>query len=310
MIAKCPKVSIIIPMYNAEEFIGSCLKSVLSQDYYNLEVIVIDDGSTDLSLEALESFKNRVIIFSQENSGAPVARNRGLLIASGKYVKFLDSDDVLEEGVIKRQVEKLESLKENDIVYGDYYLDNGSYLKLIKTKLRHKSLAASLILQDILIATPLYRKLQLNSVGGFDESLKSGQEWELHIRLAVAGCNFNYMSIPIFRYRVGHSENTISKKTYKTTYNRRQYDIEKTDLLCEKIKFKMDSDVASAISHRYWWIGRSCLRHGFDDLAKVSFCKSKEISSNYKEYWPFVYKFFCGFFGVRYTEKIFSFRYR
>src|SRR5690554_4822797 len=116
-----PKVSVIIPVYNAEDFIDSCLMSVFEQDYKNLEVIVVDDGSIDASQEKIKSYGDKIKFEYQVNSGAPKARNLGLSIATGKYVKFLDSDDVLEKNIISRQVEKMEGLSERDIVYGDYY---------------------------------------------------------------------------------------------------------------------------------------------------------------------------------------------
>ena len=93
------KISIIIPAYNSGKYIGDCLASVLSQTYSNLEVIIIDDGSTDDTLSLIKKLAandNRIKYVSQNNSGVSAARNRGLSIASGDYVSFLDSDDSLD----------------------------------------------------------------------------------------------------------------------------------------------------------------------------------------------------------------------
>lgn len=90
------KISVIIPVYNTEKYIGRCLKSVLSNTYQNLEVICIDDGSTDLSWNILQNYAEkdkRIKVKKQKNSGVSVARNTGLDLVTGNYVSFVDSDD-------------------------------------------------------------------------------------------------------------------------------------------------------------------------------------------------------------------------
>ncbi|MBK8909688.1 MAG: glycosyltransferase [Rhodospirillales bacterium] len=90
-----PLVSIIIPCWNAEAFVGEAIDSALAQTYRNAEVIVIDDGSTDGSLEVIKSYGDRIRWETGPNRGAPAARNRGLALAAGAYVLFLDADDLL-----------------------------------------------------------------------------------------------------------------------------------------------------------------------------------------------------------------------
>lgn len=101
-------VSVIIPAYNADKFIGECLERVLKQSYTNIEVIVMNDGSNDSTLDIAQSFAkkdNRVKVFSQENSGSSVARINGVKNATGKYILFLDSDDFFVDDAIARLVE-------------------------------------------------------------------------------------------------------------------------------------------------------------------------------------------------------------
>ena len=95
-------ISIIIPIYNCEEYIGRCIESVLNQTYKNFEIICIDDGSTDSSLNIISTYVNkadskRIIVKSIKNSGPSVARNEGIKIANGNYITFVDSDDMLNE---------------------------------------------------------------------------------------------------------------------------------------------------------------------------------------------------------------------
>lgn len=106
-----PLVSVIIPVYNVENYLKECLDSVLNQTYKNIEVIVINDGSTDKSLHILEDYSskfNNIKIIDQENSGQSVARNKGLENAKGKYIYFLDSDDYILPDTLKKLIKKLE----------------------------------------------------------------------------------------------------------------------------------------------------------------------------------------------------------
>ena len=95
-----PKISVIIPVYNVSEFIPKCLVSILNQNFDDIEIICVNDGSSDNSLTILKDFENkdkRIIVIDKENEGSGVARNAGLAIAKGKYVYFVDGDDWLEE---------------------------------------------------------------------------------------------------------------------------------------------------------------------------------------------------------------------
>lgn len=104
-----PLVSVIIPAYNAEGFIAETLRSVTGQTYPNVEAFVVDDGSSDRTVEIARSFAGtKLKVFEQKNSGACVARNLGLSMSTGKYIQFLDADDVLSADKIACQVEVLE----------------------------------------------------------------------------------------------------------------------------------------------------------------------------------------------------------
>ena len=109
------KVSVIIPIYNTEKYLKECLNSVINQSLVDIEIICINDGSTDNSIEILNEFKKqdgRISVISQDNQGQAVARNKGLSLANGEYIYFMDSDDILDLTAL----EKVYSLsKENDL---------------------------------------------------------------------------------------------------------------------------------------------------------------------------------------------------
>ena len=99
-----PKISVIIPVYNVEKYLGECLDSILAQTFQDFEIICVDDGSTDKSLEILQEYKrkdDRFVILQQRHAGAGAARNHGLKLAEGKYIQFLDSDDYFEPTLLE-----------------------------------------------------------------------------------------------------------------------------------------------------------------------------------------------------------------
>ena len=134
------KISLIIPCFNAQLFLQECLTSVFSDDFINeCEVIAIDDGSTDGTAEILKDFAlkhENLVIISQKNSGASVARNAGLKIAKGEFVAFLDSDDELCTGSLEALYKKAKEC-DAQIVIGDFFVLNE------KEKIRQKELESN-----------------------------------------------------------------------------------------------------------------------------------------------------------------------
>ncbi len=120
MINKKPKVSIVIPVYNAEKYLEQCLNSIVSQTYHNIEIICIDDGSKDNSLKILKNYAendNRFIVLNQQNQGAAAARNKGIKMAAGKYIIFLDSDDYFSIDLIDKTLNKAEKFNADIVIF-------------------------------------------------------------------------------------------------------------------------------------------------------------------------------------------------
>lgn len=126
---KFPLVSVIIPTWNRAHMLKTALNSVFSQDYPNIEVIVVDDGSTDDVRDALSPYPDVLFSFLLNHAGQCSTRNLGLDRAHGKYIQLLDSDDALSPGVIKRHVEFLEAHSNVDLVYGDLVKTNTHVLE-------------------------------------------------------------------------------------------------------------------------------------------------------------------------------------
>ena len=131
---KRPRVSVIIPVYNSEKYIGECLESLLAQTLSEFEIICVDDGSTDGSASVLKSFAEkdaRIRVLTQENAGAGAARNHGLRESRGKYLLFLDSDDFFESNMLEKACKTIVHYKADFIVFGcdQYYMDSGEFIR-------------------------------------------------------------------------------------------------------------------------------------------------------------------------------------
>lgn len=128
-----PLISIIVPIYNTEKYLSDCLNSIVSQTYTNLEIILVNDGSEDQSLEICRMFKaidDRIIIVNQENRGVSSARNNGKKYARGKYILFIDADDELTQNMIKILVNDAETNRADITVCGIYEIkDNKTNVK-------------------------------------------------------------------------------------------------------------------------------------------------------------------------------------
>ena len=118
------KLSIIIPVFNVEEYLPKCIESVVNQTYDNLEILLINDGSTDNSGVICDNFAHkdeRVKVVHKENGGLSAARNLGLSLATGHYIAFLDSDDYWNPLFLEKMIEKMESDPSYGLVYSGYY---------------------------------------------------------------------------------------------------------------------------------------------------------------------------------------------
>ena len=188
------RVSVIIPNYNNGKYLEQCIDSVLSQDYDNLEVIVVDDGSTDNSLELLQEYRTRITIISIPHAGASAARNSGILAASGGVIAFLDSDDYWRHDKIRLQIELM--LKENLVVVysGGIETNSGGIQLKVYTPVYSgfcyqyyvKFPAKSII--GLPCSSALIKKENLAISGLFDPTfLDFAEDWDFFRRLSKTG---------------------------------------------------------------------------------------------------------------------------
>lgn len=131
-------ISVIVPIYNMEKYLNKCVDSILNQSYSNLEIILIDDGSTDLSTKICDEYEkkdNRIKVYHKKNGGLSDAKNYGIEKANGKYIAFVDSDDWIEKNMYRNMYQKLKETKSNIVICGRYIeYENGKKRKWYNTK--------------------------------------------------------------------------------------------------------------------------------------------------------------------------------
>lgn len=300
-----PRISIIIPCYNCQEFVAESINSALSQSYSNLEIIVVDDGSTDNSRAVINEYSDvRVLVLRQANQGACVARNLGLKNASGDYVKFLDADDVLAENVISEQVGQLEFAEPGAIIFGYClnFIGDVSNTEMYPKVIRGVTdgFAVTLVLKTILTSCALYPIRYLHEVGGFDDEVTSRQEWALNLKLFLNGFRFQYFDSMVYYRRLHDSEFRISNRRHQS-----EAEMKNLDAIIDLLPEYEDLDYLAAWSSVYWRVGRYILINEGRHQAEIFFEKAKRLSPyGYKKYWPKSYRFSVSIFGLYLPEKV------
>lgn len=203
-------VSVLVPLFNRAKYIQETIKSALSQEYDNLEVIVVDDGSTDGGDNLVESFLDtgRVQLFRHEggaNRGQSISLNLALSKARGEYIAVLDSDDIFLPNKLKDQVGYLQAHPEVGLVYGmGFGVDaSGEQVYKILSENHFEPNDPNKILLDCYFHLPvgsLVRKSVYDQVGGFDESLRAGQDHDMQVRMAEV-TRFGFLPVRVYCYR-------------------------------------------------------------------------------------------------------------
>ncbi len=201
-----PLVSIIIPAYNQAQYVAQTVDSALAQTYPNVEVIVVNDGSTDDTAAILAGYRGRIKCISQANRGLAGARNAGFSVARGEYLLFLDSDDIIPPTKIARHLEWFDQQPDVGVVYSGWqYIDSNGNPLPGETRLRQEGQMLSRLLLSKFYCIPgaaVIKRQILEQAGLFDESLRAEEDTDLWIRAAQAGCKFGYIDELLLHYRL------------------------------------------------------------------------------------------------------------
>jgi len=200
-----PKVSIVIPVHNGEDFVADAIESALSQTLEPLEVIVVDDGSTDGTANILKRYEDRIAIVSQENQGPSAARNKGIKMSRGEYVSFIDSDDFIVAEKSAQQSQILDRHPEVGLCYGICRAIDGRDGSVIKTT-RPRDGPSDRSKAPFPPYYPtlafMVRREWLDKVGGYDEGIRRSEDTDLRFKLWAAGCVFMSHTDLVGTYRI------------------------------------------------------------------------------------------------------------
>lgn len=214
-----PSVSIIIPAYNRADLLPEAIDSVLAQPVTGLEVIVVDDGSTDDTPAVAARYDVQIKYVRQANAGVAAARNRGVAETTGKYVQFLDADDYLLPGGLARLADELDRRADVDVVYSDGYVVDSTGRRLCRLSAYRRSSDPSLdgfVFGQITgLHTALVKRAVLDAIEGpFDPQMIGYEDMDMFMRLAASGARFVYLDVPTCAYRFHGGNKSLPNSPY------------------------------------------------------------------------------------------------
>ena len=259
--------SVVIPCFNRETLIGEAIESALTQTGATVDVIVIDDGSTDNSWKVLESFGQRITARKTENKGVASARNYGVQLASGSWIKFLDSDDVLLPGAISLQLKQALATPERTIPVGQLSDDPSDRSELSSPSSKGSDLSPfDLSSSALQVSQPLFEKSVFQKIGGFQRS-SIAEDYELVLRIAFEGWKFRCFPEPVVFFRDHDDPARLSKSItderfveVTRVYERLLHELTNRDHTGAPEYFR-------GIASNAWSMGRRAVRNGQIDRA-------------------------------------------
>lgn len=272
------KVSVVIPAYNKADFTIRTIESVLNQTYTNIEIIVVDDGSTDDTPRKIIKYNDQVTYIRKENGGACSARNAGIKAASGDYVALIDCDDIYYPEKIQKSVECLASDPEIGFVYNSAYFINeddeivSEYKNFgydASGRITKKLLEYNIICNS----TVVIKKECFKHVGYFDESIFIPADWDMWIRLSEV-YKAGYVDEKLTGYRVSH--------TY--TINHVEKGLKEELYILDK-SFKRQTKVPHNLKKRC--LANIFYRYGLMNLAQENYIQAKKLFFNAFKRKPF-----------------------
>lgn len=228
MIADKPLVSIIITCYNYEKFVKQAIDSALNQTYESIEIVIVDDGSTDNSKQVIEEYKNnpKIVCINQKNAGVASARNNGIKVSTGDIILILDADDIIDKNYVEAIVNNLNDYR--TIVTTDAYLTDMN-LNIIDIWKTSPASFDQILKQNSLVVSSGFSRKMFEEVGEYDTipMLSGCEDWEMWIRMVRNGATVKRINSldktsPFFKYRKhGNSitDNLLKLKNRDTIVN-------------------------------------------------------------------------------------------
>jgi glycosyltransferase involved in cell wall biosynthesis len=302
-----PLVSIIVPSFNTAAYVAEAIESVLSQDYPNKELIVVDDGSTDGTVDVIRGYGDQVRLLQTDRGGPAAARNAGIAVARGEYIAFNDSDDVWLPGRLSVQVADLEAHPDVGVNYVDiiwWFRDEDGEFRipdlphpplaeagkpLARFDPKHSGWIYHHLLFDSVMSTitVLLRRSLIDEIGSFDESLKRGEDYDMWLR-ASRVTQVHKLVYPGALYRRHGSGSMV-------TFSDRNYELEVLERAIGQWGYtgpdgsRADpGQVRRRLARSSFGFGRFHLRRGNPRIALASFLESVRRHPSRLRTWVFL----------------------
>jgi glycosyltransferase involved in cell wall biosynthesis len=215
-----PLVSVIIPVYNGERYLEQTIQSVITQTENRWEIIIVNDGSTDASQKILDAqqavLKERCHIITSQNKGVSCARNTAVRFSTGKYIAFLDQDDLWHSEKLDKQIQVLSDNTSIDLIYSNESVinDKGDLIKnsVLNLNRQHRGRVFHNLLFDnfIPISSVMMRKDLFEQIGGFNEDYYLAEDFDFLLKVAEKG-RFDFIDEPLLHYREHQQSGTAYK---------------------------------------------------------------------------------------------------
>jgi len=304
-----PDISIVTPVYNTGELLLETAESVLSQSYGNWEWLIVDDGSEAATVEIVRQLAGRdprISVQFQENRGGSAARNQGLNLARGKYIKFLDSDDLISPALLEDQMRAMEAEGQR-ICLSPHCTLIQKRGQTKQTELTSKS--GSLYPDDILLlhlsvgtghpAALMFETSLVNEIGGWDESLHRDQDGDTLVRAALVHRTYSWVPTSYSIYR---NHDFCSRISQGYTFDKMSSRVKVLDRLVSELAVRLELDsYKDALAALY----DLCGRHASVDYPEISqycFRQRDKLSPEFVLQDPWPLKLLRSLFGVRGAE--------
>lgn len=276
-----PKVSVVMPCYNNAPYVRQAVDSILQQDYPNIELIVVDDGSNDNSLEVLASYGERIKVVSQPNQGPAAARNNGIRHATGDYIAFLDSDDLWLQGKLSAQLEFLKINPDFIACFCSWSVWDGNSIPEFNLPTAEQRLELQQdksgwlylpLLDDSVIHTisVVIKKQIVDKVGFFNEEFRAGEDHDYWLRLSRVGKIAKLKTTyALYRANPQSTTNKVHAKNFSLLVL--QEAVAKYGLCDPDGKCLPEALYQQYIAERHFTYGYQSFWAGHRDKAKLSF---------------------------------------
>lgn len=258
-----PTISIIVPVYNGEKTILETIQSIQAQTFSDFELIVINDGSTDGTLDVISTVQDpRLKVFSYENGGLPVARNRGIRRSRGEFITFIDADDLWKPDKLERQLAALHKNPEAGVAYSwtAFIDENSKFLFAWEPLYWEGNVYPQLLIRNFISSGSniMVKRKYIEAAGEFDPCLKSVEDWDYYLRLAAL-CPF--VLVPKYQILYRRSSQSMTSKVDV---------MENANLIVIERAFKaappeLKSLKNKSLANAYRYLAKQCIANAFDE---------------------------------------------